>query len=484
MITLNVKTEKKHEISPYLYMQFMEPLGACDPSVDAAWDYVENRWHAALIDRVKELAPTMVRWGGCFASYYHWKEAIGKYEDRKPMINYHWGGLYSNYVGTHEIIDFCRQVNAEPLLVVNMESDGRMPWAYPPNGENRFGTAKEAAEWVDYCNNPGNALRASNGAAEPFGVKYWQIGNETSYSHGYNSDQCIDATKRFVEAMRKADPSIKLIGWGENNKTDDTWCKKMSEVDGIDTIAFHAHFTSGLPDSPLYGTKYRDDYEHTWAHLMNSYKSLENCISRMRADCGSKRLAMTEGHYTLKGRNRNEVLSSWGTGVSYARCHNVFMRNSDILDIATLADFFGTSWQVNAVMLPNNIPLRAPLPGMKPLAPYLQPVGVVMSLFGHHQGKHHVDISYNGAVDAVASMTDNKLFIHIANTDMNYAQELKLDTCGKEIESAKMFCVSAKAETEVTPDCQDCFPTVESVIEGNVVTLPPAGVAAIEITLK
>jgi hypothetical protein len=67
---------------------------------------------------------------------------------------------------------------------------------------------------------------------------------------------------------------------------------------------------------------------------------------------------------------------------------------------------------------------------------------------------------------------------------MNYAQELKLDTCGKEIESAKMFCVSAKAETEITPDCQDCFPTVESVIEGNVVTLPPAGVAAIEITLK
>ena len=47
-----------------------------------------------------------------------------------------------------------------------------------------------------------------------------------------------------------------------------------------------------------------------------------------------------------------------------------------------------------------------------------------------------------------------------------------------------MFCVSAKAETEITPDCQDCFPTVESVIEGNVVTLPPAGVAAIEITLK
>ena len=36
----------------------------------------------------------------------------------------------------------------------------------------------EAAEWVDYCNNPLNAERIKNGAEQPFGVKYWQIGME------------------------------------------------------------------------------------------------------------------------------------------------------------------------------------------------------------------------------------------------------------------------------------------------------------------
>ena len=131
MITLKITPEEKHEISPYLYMQFMEPLGICDSSVDAAWDYVEEKWHQSVIDKVNELAPTMVRFGGCLASYYHWKEAIGKYENRIPMVNYLWGGIYSNHVGTHEVIDFCRKVNAEPLLVVNMESDGRMHWAHP-----------------------------------------------------------------------------------------------------------------------------------------------------------------------------------------------------------------------------------------------------------------------------------------------------------------------------------------------------------------
>ena len=177
MQKLKLSTVKKHRISPYLYMQFMEPLGTADASVDAAWDFVENKWYPEAIDIVKSLAPSMVRFGGCFASYYHWKEAIGKYEDRIPMINYCWGGIYHNFVGTHELVDFCRQVNADPLIVVNMESDGNMPWAYPKNGTVRFGTDTEAAEWVAYCNDPMHPLREKNGAKDPFHVKYWQIGN-------------------------------------------------------------------------------------------------------------------------------------------------------------------------------------------------------------------------------------------------------------------------------------------------------------------
>ena len=31
------------ELSPYLYMQFMEPLGATDGSVEAAWDHLRDR---------------------------------------------------------------------------------------------------------------------------------------------------------------------------------------------------------------------------------------------------------------------------------------------------------------------------------------------------------------------------------------------------------------------------------------------------------
>ncbi len=460
----------------------MEPLGVADSSVDAAWDFVESQWYPQVIDKVRELAPTMVRFGGCFASYYRWKEAVGKFENKIPMMNYCWGGIYSNMVGTHEFVDFCRKVNAEPLMVVNMESDGRMHWAHPKNGTDRFGTAAEAAEWVKYCNDKNNEFRALNGSEDPLTIKYWQIGNETSYDkRGYNSDQCVEATKRFIDPMRAADSSIKLIGWGDDpvNKEqagiDGNWCKKMSEVDGIDMIAFHHHFNSGLPDSPLTGTKYREGPDNTWLHMMNAYKSLEGHIERMRSQCGSKRLAMTEGHYQLPGRNRNEVLSSWMAGVSYARCLNVIMRNSDVLDIATMADFFGNVWQVNALMLPTPITWGTP---------YLQPIGTVMSLFVHHQGKNAVDLSYNGAIDAVASKTDNKIFIHVANTDMHYAQTLDLDLGGKEIASAKMFYIAEDPTLEITPVNRDCFSVKELEIVGNKVELPAAAVAAIEIELK
>ena len=481
---LKIDTKKKHEISPYLYMQFMEPLSVTDSSVDAAWDFMEGDWFPSVIDKVRELSPTMIRFGGCFASFYHWKEAVGPMSERRPMVNYAWSGIYSNMVGTHEFLDFCRRVGADPLLVANMESEGLPYWQNPKNDISRMGTAEEAAEWVDYCNNPENALRIKNGAKEPFGVKYWQVGNETSYDtlsynghkeRGFSVDQCYDATSRFAAAMRAKDPTIKLIGWGDRTYQGENWCKKMSGVEGIDMLAFHHHFGSGLPDSPLTGTKYRDDVELTWMHLMNAHKSINDDVNRMRADCGNKRLAMTEGHFGLPGRNRNEVLSSWGAGVAYARCLNTIMRHSDILDIATMADFCGNVWQVNALMIPT--PIRAG-------EPYLQPVGQVMALFGRYQGKHALDVSYNGAIDAVASATDNDIYLHIANTDMKYAQQIELDLGGAEMVSGEISYIVENPATEITPCNVDVFNPKTEKLETTKITLAPAEVAAIKITLK
>ncbi len=479
MIELKINTQEKHDISPYLYMQFMEPLGMFDGSMDAGWDFWNNRWKPFLIDKVKELAPGMVRFGGCLASYYHWREGVGPRDQRVPMLNQDWEAMYHNQMGTAEVVDFCRQVGADPLFVVNFESDGRMDWAYPSCGGDRLGTAKEAAEWVAYCNHADNPERFAHGVEQPYNIRWWQLGNETSYTkRGHTSDYNVELTKRFVDAMRKEDADLRLIGWGdvgEKWRPDDTWTRKMSQVDGIEALAFHHHFDSGLSDSPLTGTEYRNDPEKTWMHLMHAYKSLETHIAQMRADCGNKRLAITEGHYALPGRNRNEVLSTWGAGVSYARCLNTIHRNSDIIDIATMADFFGNVWQVNAILIAGR---------KKGMFAYFQPVGTVMSLFGKYQGKKAVDITYAGNIDAVASRTGKKIYLHIANTDMDSTQDIMLTAGAETIAEVKAYGVAEDVLTEITPCNPEVFAIREFAVEGNRVTLPKAAVAAVEITLK
>jgi len=309
-------------------------------------------------------------------------------------------------------------------------------------------------------------------------VKYWQIGNETSYdSSGFNAEQTVEVTKRFVEKMREADPCIKLIGWGDYSNRDKSWAKRMSEVDGIDMIAFHHHIPPESEDSPFKGVDYRKDYSVTWEHLQRAYKSLDGHIAELRADCGSKRLAMTEGHFVFPGRNRNEVLSTWGAGAAYARCLNVIMRNSDVLDIATMADFFGNVWQVNALIIPTPI---------KAFKPYLQPVGSVMRLFSKYHGDRYLDIGYTGDIDATATRRGDKVFVHLTNTSMTKSQEIKpFVDCGREIASVKMHCISAAADTEITPNNTEVFDPVTTDIQPNsVISVPPAAVAELEIALS
>jgi alpha-N-arabinofuranosidase len=54
----------RFELSPYLFMQFMEPLGATDGSVEAAWDHLRQDWRDDVVAITSELGPTMMRWGG------------------------------------------------------------------------------------------------------------------------------------------------------------------------------------------------------------------------------------------------------------------------------------------------------------------------------------------------------------------------------------------------------------------------------------
>jgi len=160
-----------------------------------ATDHLQG-WRRDVIEAIKELHPSLLRWGGsvCDPGEYRWKNGIGDRDLRAPFRNKTWGRMDSNDVGIDEFCRLCELTEVEPLICVSF-SDG----------------PQSAADLVDYCNGgPETAWgskRAANGHPAPYRVKYWQIGNEISG----DNPKYLNQFGRFVELMKKADSKLLLM---------------------------------------------------------------------------------------------------------------------------------------------------------------------------------------------------------------------------------------------------------------------------------
>ncbi|MEQ9443184.1 MAG: twin-arginine translocation signal domain-containing protein [Cyclobacteriaceae bacterium] len=475
--TLSIDPTPLFTLSPYLYMQFMEPLGTTDSSVEASWDHEKDQWKPGLIEVTKELAPGMMRWGGNLSAYYKWREGVGPRQNRVPFINTDWGGIETNQIGTAEFVDFSQQVGADPLMCVNFESDGLPRYAVNGKGEKRSGDSQEAAVWVDYCNNPSNKLRIKHGFKEPLRIGHWQLGNETSYrKEGFDNATAAKKTVEFAKTMRDVDPSIQLIGWGDSG-----WAKQLIETAGehLNYVAFHHMFDpgEGMKHSPVRNNEYRKDPAATWEVLMNGYKIHEQKILKIREEVSpySLPLALTECHYSIEGRNRCEVLSSWAAGISYARIMNLHERHGDMLKIATMADFCGTRWQVNAVMIP--VPHGQP---------FMMPSAKIMWLYRKHTGKDFVKISgMPPELDVTASRTDDTIYLHVVNTSRSRYVSTSFSVAGYSLGAGQAFELSTDPEFELLSSQHDpLIPKERAVKSEEPFDFAPASVTAVVLKMN
>jgi alpha-N-arabinofuranosidase len=391
------------------------------------------------------------------------------------MINLCWGGMESNQVGTAEFVDFARQIGAEPLLCVNFESDGRRNYMQA-KGNVRTADAREAAEWVSYCNDPSNPERRGHDFEQPCGVKYWQIGNETSYDrNGFDLETAAKKTVEFAKAMRQADPAVQLIAWGDSG-----WAARMAEVAGdhVQFLAFHHMFNPDDDGQPvLRGELYRRDPEARWRQLMAAWAINDRKIRQMRESRGASLLplAMTECHFTIPGRNRCDVLSTWAAGVSYARMLNNYQRHGDVLKIGAAADFCGMRWQNNAVMIP--VPAGQA---------YLMPVARVMQLFRHHIGSHAVGLAQvPDGLDVVASRRGQTLFLHVVNTHRTRSMRTQLSVEDGRITGGRVFQIADDSMVEISHlnSAQVMMMLEKPLPHDGVWDFPAASVSAVEVEL-
>lgn len=251
------------EISPYVYGQFVEYMGRCiDGGIfDEDSPLSDSRgFRRDVLEKVKELSPTMLRFpGGTAVKTFHWEDGVGPKEERKARKNLIWGGINDFHFGTCEFIEYCREIGAEPCLVVNLST----------------GSPDEAANWVEYCNGTENTyyanLRRSHGYPEPFGVKYWALGNEEGAEPdaGRHQDprKYVEDVWHFIKLMKLTDPSIKLIANGEGG--DMRWNETILDGLGgaVDYISYHNYVNTeeGKPYSLFRKIKAADRGSPPWA---------------------------------------------------------------------------------------------------------------------------------------------------------------------------------------------------------------------------
>ena len=192
--------------------------GPGEISVGAASLMPAHHFHGLRPDVLALLRQTgakLLRWpGGNFTLDYRWQDGLLPV-DRRPPIKISCAETQPfadnwdfHEIGTDEFMALCHELRMEPALTVNLHPG--------------LGSPQDAAAWVEYCNGsvqtPGGRTRAQRGHPQPYGVKFWFVGNEIwgDWMGAAHSTASVYA-QRLVEysaAMRKADPSVELIASG------------------------------------------------------------------------------------------------------------------------------------------------------------------------------------------------------------------------------------------------------------------------------
>ena len=332
-------------ISPLIFSGFAEHMGRAiyegiyepaSPHAD------ENGLRKDVLAALRELNFRAMRYpGGNFLSGYRWLDGVGPKDQRPARRDLAWQSIETNQFGTNEFLAFCKEVNTEPMMSVNMGT----------------GTIQEAANLVEYCNAPAGTqyadLRVSHGYKEPYGVKYWCVGNEMDGPWQIGHLEADDYGKKAREAakmMRWHDPDIKLVLCGSSNSQMPTypeWDRVALELawEQVDYHSLHYYASNHENDTA--------SYLALSAEFEFFLDTLTGVLRYVKAKNRSKHdvyLSWDEWNVWYKARLSNDVQGRWSQAphlieevynledaLVVAQWMSVFLRKSDVLKMACLA---------------------------------------------------------------------------------------------------------------------------------------------------
>ncbi len=332
-------------ISPLLFSGFSEHMGRCiyEGIYDPASPHADaNGLRKDVLAALRELNFRAMRYpGGNFLSGYRWEDGIGPRDQRPRRRDLAWQSIETNQFGTDEFMAFCQEVNTAPMMGVNMGT----------------GTIQDAANLVEYCNAPVGTLyadkRAANGHKDPYGVKYWCLGNEMDGPWQIGHLEAAEYGAKAREAakmMRWHDKSIELVLCGSSNS-------RMATYPEWDRVALEWCWDQVDYHSMHYYAGNRDNDSASYLALSAEFESFVDTLSGtlryVKAKQRSKKevyLSWDEWNVWYKATLPTDVQGSWTQAphlieevynledaLVVAQWMNVFLRKSDVLKIACLA---------------------------------------------------------------------------------------------------------------------------------------------------
>ncbi len=240
------------KIDDRLYGSFIEHLGRAvyqgiyepgHPSAD------ENGFRKDVIDLVTALKVPIIRYpGGNFVSGYCWEDGTGPVSRRPRKLDLAWRTLETNEIGVNEFARWCKQVDSQMMMAVNLGTRG----------------IQDACNLLEYCNIPSGSyysdLRNHHGVKDPHNIKTWCLGNEMDgpWQVGHKTaEEYGRLACETARAMRQVDPDIELVSCGSSHSNMPTFPDWEAETlthtyDDVDFISLHQYYGNRINDSADY----------------------------------------------------------------------------------------------------------------------------------------------------------------------------------------------------------------------------------------
>ncbi|MBR8742956.1 alpha-N-arabinofuranosidase [Nocardiopsis sp. MG754419] len=240
--SLHVDTTPIAPVHRRTFGSFVEHMGRCvhtgiyEPDHPTADPHGFRGDVAAL---VRELGVTTVRYpGGNFVSGYRWEDGVGPREQRPVRRDLAWHSIETNRFGLDEFMTWCRSLDIEPMMALNLGTRG----------------LAEALDLLEYCNHPSGThlsdRRVANGHPRPHDIRMWCLGNEMdgSWQIGHLDARSYGRkAARVARAMKMADRDLELVVCGSSGSSMPTFGAWESTVleetyDAVDHISLHAYY--------------------------------------------------------------------------------------------------------------------------------------------------------------------------------------------------------------------------------------------------